>query len=234
MLASPPFFVLALKPALLAIGISSVGSAALVSYNFASNSQAGSGIDSNITASPFSAGAGLTATYTSDHARSAGAVGTSAIPGTEATSVSENDYFTFTVTPTAGYQLNLTSLSFSVQYYGAVSATAWAKYFVRSSRDGFASTIGATFETTLVAASYSAGNWVPNNSISLTGPLFQNVTEETVFRIYLYDNNSTDRWIALDSIVVDGSALAIPEPASFLMAGMAACGILLTRKRRPL
>ncbi len=155
-------------------------------------------------------------------------VGTSGVPGTEATAFSGNDYFSFKVTPANGFTLSLTQLKFSTAFHstGTFNLTGW--YFVRSSRDGFAANIGSVYSESHVNSTNPA---FTEHVLDLSGVLYQDITSDVTFRIYLYDNsNSETRWMAVDDVILEGNASPIPEPSglALILPGLA----LLARKRR--
>ncbi|WAC19501.1 hypothetical protein OVA24_19945 [Luteolibacter sp. SL250] len=155
-------------------------------------------------------------------------VGTGGVPGTEATSFSGNDHFSFTVTPASGFALSLTQLKFSTAFHssGTFNLTGW--YFVRSSRDGFAANIGSVFSETHVNSTDPA---FTEHVLDLSAAIYQDIMSDVTFRIYLYDNsNSETRWMAIDDVSLEGTASPIPETSSLalMLPGLA----LLTRQRR--
>ncbi len=137
----------------------------------------------------------------------------------EALSVSTGTYLHFTVTPSSGYTLDLTSFSFDLR--------SGLGYALRTSADGFASTVGSAGVGT---ATYTT------NSISLSAAAFQDLSEITL-RLYVWNptgNTATGNGsrYSLDNFIVEGETLAaVPEPATIGLLG-AAGALLLGRKRR--
>ncbi len=155
-------------------------------------------------------------------------IGTSGVPGTEATAYSGNDYFSFKVTPASGFALSLTQLKFSTAFHssGTFNLTGW--YFVRSSRDGFAANIGSVYSELHVNSTNPA---FTERVLDLSGAAYQGIASDVTFRIYLYDNsNSETRWMAIDDVILEGTASPIPEPSglALMLPGLA----LLVRKKR--
>lgn len=211
-------------------GIGTASAATLVSYDFASGVQSPALSDPNVATGDFTAGTGLAgANYSQEHARAGTGVvvGSSATPGTDATSFSGQDYFTFTIGPASGYVLNLEKINFDTSYY-AVSATTDASYFLRSSIDGFAANIGSIMTQAMqTSAVFSA------QEVNLIDSAFQGISGSVEFRIYLYDTNSaTTRWVAIDNVVLSGAVVAIPEPGGVMMFFLSAIAGFARLRRR--
>lgn len=156
-------------------------------------------------------------------------------PSTEALSLSGNYYFSFTVSPDSGYLLTLDSLTFNTMFVGSDAAAAVNAYFVvRSSLDGFASNIGSTF-----TQAYSQQTAPPYSgaarTVTFSGSLYEDITSDVTFRIYVYDDSSSSgKYVRLNDVVLNGAVSAIPEPGTF--ACVAAAGLSLAmgaRLRRP-
>ena len=184
----------------------------LSQYNFTGSVRTSSDADLNSTATDFIDGPGLTGTIDGGRGNPLPSLspnlGTTA--STQALALSGNDYFTFTITPAGGFQLNLTSITFDSAVFGNITAT----FFLRSSADNFATDLGSTTTSSSTFA---------NTNISLTGVSFQNVTSSLTFRLYVFDNQDTgNRGGLLDNILLNGITIAIPEPAtwaSFMVGG---------------
>jgi hypothetical protein len=113
------------------------------------------------------------------------------------TAVSNNAYFSFTVTPT-NVEMDLVSLTFEAARGGSSTPRGWV---LRSSVDSYATNIDtdtiSTVRTTL-----------STQTIDLTGAAFQNLTSAITFRIYFY-TPSTSSSIEVDDITVTGSTTAV-------------------------
>jgi len=142
------------------------------------------------------------------------------LPLDGAGAIANNTYFSFIVTPDVGQTMDLNSLAFD---FGATNSSAsnWqSRYSVRSSLDGFTSTL--SFGENLVNTGGALD--LQNASLSL-GSAFDNLTSSVTFRIYAYGQpvsglqQSSQVW-RLDNIVLDGTISAIPEPSTYaLLAG---------------
>ena len=122
--------------------------------------------------------------------------------------VAQNTFFQFTVTPTAGYALTLTNLSFQAGRGGSGTPRG---YVVRSSVDNFANNLG-TADVTTARPTFSTYN---------VGLSFTGITSATTFRIYTYAPTSTQS-VEYDNITLSGTSslvgAAAPEPSSFGLA----------------
>lgn len=218
---------------LFAIGLnpSTQGEAAvLAAYNFTGNSTAASSSDAHVTAGSISFGAGLTGNLpepnnavsrvvlTSDQLR----VNVSITPNTQVLAFSGDYYFEMLLTPAAGYQLTLDTLTLgfaSSWMYDPgppVSGTPSARGFaIRTSADNF----------TTVVDSHSA---LPNPttafetlSMNLSG--IGTVSGPLTVRIYTYDSaSSISNNLRFDDLAVNGTASLVPEPR---MAGLMLMGL---------
>ncbi|WP_372799272.1 hypothetical protein, partial [Pontiella sp.] len=116
--------------------------------------------------------------------------------------IQDNDYMEFTVTPNAGYKLNLESLSFRT-YVETLdhSAERWALF---SSVGGF--TGGSEIVT---GQTIDAGGWTNasnNVVVDLPGADFQGLEEAVTFRIYVYGGGADTNSITLfDKVVLNGT-----------------------------
>lgn len=111
-------------------------------------------------------------------------------------------YLQFTITPNAGYTLNLTSVELNIRRSttGSPSGAGPRQWSLRSSVDGYAANLGS---------GSIALNSTPTISVSL-GLAFQNLTTPVTFRLYGYDvfNNpgGLNRFV-YDNIAIKGLML---------------------------
>lgn len=164
----------------------------LVTYNFAGTSgsqtfQPPASTTSGITASDITRGPGLTAVATP--AASGG--GISSI-NWSLSAKDLNDYYEFTVTPNAGYELTLSNISLSIRRTAAGARNYEVVY-----------SIGGGAETTITSGSLSNTSSFPiNNALSI------NTNQAVRFRVYAWGATSTGGSFLLDNILtVNGTSL---------------------------
>lgn len=200
----------------------------IAQYTFAGSSLASSDAEGNSGANNVSAGGGTSSQFNN----SVGNPGPSyAIfantETTEGTAVSNGDFIEFKVTPGANYELDLTSLTFDLLKFSNASAN---KFFVRSSLDGYGSTIGSGTITNI--SNKTPPDAFESKTVSLTGPSFQNLAADITFRIYSYGATNASRSLFHDNVILNGSVVAIPEPATFGLMGVSALLLAIRRRRR--
>jgi hypothetical protein len=134
-----------------------------------------------------------------------------------------NTYLQFTVTPDAGFTMNLLALSFQADY-----GWSGARFAVLTSLDGFTSAIDdeAVALQQLTLTGYS---------INLSGPTYQNLTAPVTFRIYDY-NPATSGGVGPDigfsNLLLTGTVNAVPEPTTLAMLGIGGLAMLGLRRRQ--
>ena len=199
----------------------------VANYNFTSGSRASSvsvaGLTAGQVTSPktyFGFSSGLGQAYVFPTTVVNGPGGTSAYSTTAADAVANDRYFEFTVTPAAGNQVTLTTLSFN---YGAVTSTGalpqagapiTPMFQVRSSVDNFSTSIG---ETTAFVFGQSTSDVSKSFSVGLSSlGGFSQLTAATTFRIYGYFGTGTPGYgdsLRLDNVNLTGAVAAVPEPS---------------------
>lgn len=214
--------------AMLALGIVTAGAtstdaAVIASYPFTTNSDS-TDLELNSTAQPFA--------YFGGGARSGSgyAVQTyQALTSTsESAAISNGDYFSFTVAPSTGYELDLTNLTFTTNVESISSGiVSGGTFFVRSSVDGYGSNL----------ASYTMGDVTTTvaRDVTLSAAAFQNLAGPTEFRVYIFKTSTSTTsfdGMRVDSVVLNGDvAAAVPEPTSCAMVTMLTASALLARRQ---
>lgn len=165
----------------------------------------------------------------------------SVTPSTQSDAVTNNHSFSFTITPDAGFEFDLTQLTINVGNQ-VNSGSFTSNYFLRSSVDGFAADIpilsasgaGITFTGGIATRTTSTNGTTTGNllTLDLSGALYQNLTAATTFRIYLFDASAATGAITrFDNVLVDGMVTAVPEPAAWVLGAFGAA-MLIGRRRR--
>lgn len=127
---------------------------------------------SNVTVSNMVKGAGITgATYFSDNAFD----GTDVRAKTLTQAITNNEYFEFTITPTAGKSLTVSSIDVCALAQGQV-----ATFSLLSSKNGFTDTKQIAAITTGAANE----NNIPQQTFTLTG--HTEITTSLTFRVYIF------------------------------------------------
>lgn len=143
----------------------------------------------------------------------------------ETTEISLPDYTAFTLTPDAGFFLNLENVTYDYQSYG-FAADGGYTFFIRSSVDGFAADLDSS-------SSFAGFERVDFDVSSLT-----ELTDPVEIRIYASTPTAGNRWFDLQGsdtetdigLLVNGTVTPIPEPSTLLLSGLALFG--LVRRQR--
>lgn len=203
----------------------SVSAAVIANYAFTSGAATSGDADGTTTASDFTSGAftggSKTTTTVNISSSSHNAFIRSSASGdtTESAAVSNDDSWSFTLTPHAGVTMSLTSLDFQHGNNSQATGVSFTSNFiVRSSLDGFSSNLGTgvySRTTSSTSATFSTAN------IDLSGAEFQNLTAPITFKIFEFDASTNSQDIArLDNVVVNGTT--VPEPTGLVVLGLAA------------
>ncbi len=151
-----------------------------------------------------------------------------------ATTLTNANYITFTVTPLEGNSMTIDSITFQA---AASSNSTVRSIYLLSSATGF------NASSVLVSdANAAGGGTLPLRSggvlgsygytVTASDPLFTDITTATEFRIYL-QTGAAGQDIDFDNIVVNGSVSAIPEPSTYaLAAAFVVFGLAALRRRR--
>jgi hypothetical protein len=194
--------------------------AQLVTYSFgsgASPTTAATFTATNLTASAFTGHLGSPGTGAGAPVYSAGSGGSYFAASTWTGATPGANYFEFTLTPTAGYQIEVTSISFGHR----ATSTGPTAFAVRSSSDGFASNLASgTF--------VNDGFWRASGTMSIT---LSALSSGTTFRIYGSGASQAGGTLRLDDVTLNGSVTAVPEPATTIAIGgiVALCAVAVLR-----
>jgi hypothetical protein len=192
----------------------------LADFQFTGNSLASADAGTNWTTTDLNSGGGVPLTFAGGEGNpTAPSIGFTMGDVNDGTFL-DDDYYTFTITPDPGTELDFTSLTFDFQKQ---SGGADVNLRIFSSVDGF--TNGSELGTGTVSPQ---GSWVTGISADLTS--LANQTAATEFRIYV-DTSGTfgPNALNLDNIQVEGEA--IPEPSSLALLGLG-LAFLIARRRR--
>ena len=144
-----------------------------------------------------------------------------------ADSLANNDYFTFTVEASSGFQFSLDTLTFDVQA-SATGPQSWALF---SSVAGFAAAGDA------IATYAAVGNSTQTPDLSGISGL-QDVTGPIEFRVYGYGASATSGTGGFEGtgvdVQIDGTVAAagpVPEPATMALLGLGALALAIRRRK---
>ncbi|MGE9294273.1 MAG: hypothetical protein ACQKBW_11720 [Puniceicoccales bacterium] len=140
--------------------------------------------------------------------------------------LSNETYFSFTLTPDAGQQIAFDSLTFTAQGGGS---SVYRAFYVFSSATGFEA-------ADVLESGIQEGE--ATDTLNSTGETLYTitfsslvVTSETEFRFYI-DSDSTGRTVIFDDITVNGTVSAVPEASTTaLVIGVLAILATLIRRR---
>ena len=218
----------------LALMSASVVSADVIAqYAFNGGSAAVTSSDANATGNDFLKGAGFggnagfSGSSQSIFVRSTETFGSSISFGN---AKNAEDYFSVTIGANAGYEMDLTSMTFRFGYSSS-GGTGNVKTYLTSELDSYASILGSK-ELTVPGASGVTYPGTQPVTVDLSGAQFQNLTGVTEFRFYFSDNlNNNDVIHRLDDVVLNGTVSAIPEPGTIGLISAAGVSLLYIRRR---
>ena len=148
-----------------------------------------------------------------------------------ADAITNNDYFTFSITVDSGYMMSLSGINFNMSETTSGPNNA----ALLSSVGGFTSR--AVVSTWPLPSSSNS-----DQSITLSALAFSNLTGTVEFRIYAWGGgaSTTDKYrfrnLSGNDLVISGStSLApIPEPSTYaaILGGVALIGVVAVRRRK--
>jgi hypothetical protein len=144
-----------------------------------------------------------------------------------AAAFANNGYFSFTVTPDSGFEMDLTSLDFLVATGGT---TETRLYEIRSDLTGVTSLAGPVSPT---GTRNDGKAGMDNISIDLTGiSALQNLTTAVTFQFITATTGNFNASLEWDDISLNGTVSVVPEPSTYAMlAGLLALGWVMFRRR---
>lgn len=208
-----------LVAACLLAGIRTAPAAVLANYQFTGNSRTSTDAEANSNAGIFTDGSGIIPGFST-----AGKPGPSifALGSTTGISQDVNDYFSFTVTASSGYQLNLNgfTLTFDAQNVDGSKGKQAASWAVRTSLDSFNANVGTgTFKEKAFTTETATFN----------GTTYDGLTSFEV-RIYMWDPRGSSE-TRFDNVTLNGLVVAVPEPVHYAL-GIFGLGFAGFRVRR--
>ena len=137
--------------------------------------------------------------------------------------IAAGDFYTFTVTPSSGFSMDLSSLDINFD----TSGTGPHDWGLFSSVDSFSSSIDT----------FTASDSGASHSLDLSGSSFNTLTASVEFRLVGHGASSGTGSAAFlgsgSDIVLNGMTSAIPEPSTYaLIFGALALGVVVWKRRR--
>jgi hypothetical protein len=222
-----PWVPLAIATVAIAALTPSLPAATLLQYTFAGGSAAPTTVGENVEGSN-AAWIGLL------NSGFSGSTNTAYVRSDSApNSFDSGQYFEFTITADPGFVLNLESLEFRMGGQNVVGAEYTVYANVRTSEDFYASDLFinpgsvTTASHTIIDANTTT---YANFTVDLSG--FTDLTSLTL-RLYPSDSlSSNNRFYRYDSVTLNGSVNAVPEPTALtLLAGSVGLLAILRRRR---
>ena len=198
----------------------------------------------NLTTGSLTKGSGLTTGSGGGNLFYGSTWGAGSVPGTLQDSIDNDRFFTFSITPTAGYLVSLSSLDYRI-YRTQAGANNWVWQF--SIDSGAYTTIGSPLQSLATSTTTAAQ---PQINLSLITEL-QDVSETINFRLIAWSTDLTSAGggsptgggnlgfgssgtnnANSDAIVFGGTVSAVPEPSTYAaIVGLLALGLVLVRRR---
>ncbi|SDT92039.1 hypothetical protein SAMN05444156_0750 [Verrucomicrobium sp. GAS474] len=151
---------------------------------------------------------------------------------TQADAITGQDYLAFTVTPSSGYAINVSTLTFEYERDGTSGvSTAASNWFLMSSADNFTTALASGTMPTVQSAGVYNFSLV---TATLSGnSALQNVTSSTTFELYFYGSSPTGTdGFRLDEITLTGAVVAVPEVPVWALALLGLPFLFLVVRRR--
>jgi hypothetical protein len=137
-------------------------------------------------------------------------------------SINTAEYYEVTVTPSVGFSMTLSSITFKLQRSG----TGIRTYAVRSNADTYATNLPASIAPANANLSVQTGDiffWnldattsqQSGSTITLSGTDFTNSTSAKTFRFYAWNAEGTGGTFGVDTVMVNGSVTGTTAITSF-------------------
>ncbi len=149
-------------------------------------------------------------------------------------------YYTVTLTPQAGYTLNLDSVTFTAQRSG----TGIRNYAVRASLDSYADNLAGSISPANANLSVDVANnfrWLldaqtgaQSGSLLTLGSAFDSVTSAVTFHFYGWNAEASTGSFSIDNVSFTGAVtlVPVPEPSTVALAAAGGFALLFAYRRR--
>lgn len=136
--------------------------------------------------------------------------------------INTTKYYEVTVTPTVGFSMTLSSITFKLQR----SPTGIRTYAVRSNADAYGTNLPASIAPANTNLSVQTGdvlfwnldavtNQQSGSTITLSGTNFTNSTTAKTFRFYAWNADGTGGTFGIDTVLLNGSVTSATAITSF-------------------
>ena len=146
-------------------------------------------------------------------------------------------YDEVTLTPSAGFVLDLNTIAFTIQR----SSTGIRSYAVRSSLDGYSANLSASISPVNANLGvgpgdefrylFDANTTAQNGSLVTLGVPFDALTSAVSFRVYGWNAEGDGGTFSIDNVAFAGTTLAVPEPTAFAILGLGLLGLRVLRRK---
>lgn len=148
-------------------------------------------------------------------------------------------YYEVTLTPLAGYTLDVNTIAFTIQR----SSTGIRSYAVRSSLDGFGANLPASISPANVNLGVGPGNdfrylsdslsSAQNGSLVTLGAPFDLLSSPVTYRFYGWNAEAATGTFSIDNVAFSGAITPVPEPGPLaLLGGFGLLGLVMSTRRR--
>lgn len=148
-------------------------------------------------------------------------------------------YFEVTLTPLAGYTLNVDTIAFTIQR----SSTGIRSYAVRSSLDAYAANLPASISPANVNLGVGAANdfqylldslsSAQNGSLVTLNSSYDLLSTPVTFRFYGWNAEGSGGTFSIDNVTFNGSVAAVPEPSvAAIVGGFGLLGLFMAARQR--
>ncbi|HUP80826.1 MAG TPA: hypothetical protein VM260_19905 [Pirellula sp.] len=172
----------------------------------------GQSVPSGVSASGIGRGIGINGTNTNDRYNAT---------GWDETVLEANTYFTFSITPDTGLQINFVDFQVTLQR----SNNSISNFSFRSSLDSYTTNIG-------VLNYPGTGTAATTQTVSLSSSSFQGIQSNTEFRLFSWGAASALNTLSVNDFAFNGSITAVPEPTSIAFLLFTGCRYFIAECRR--
>lgn len=153
-------------------------------------------------------------------------------------SLNSSIYYSVTITPLAGYTLNLDTIAFTSQR----SSTGIRSYAVRSSLDSYAANLPASISPANANLGVGGANdfqvlfdattTAQNGSLVTLDAAYDALASAVTFRFYGWNAEANTGTFSIDNVNFIGSVTAVPEPSMLTLASLGGAAFFFLVRRK--